>query len=80
MVEYEYSVAEGRLVHVDMNKRTIIVQDEEGQEWEYILSEKVELSEDWIIDHLGEMVKIIYKYEAGKYETGPWIVLKIEEV
>ena len=80
MVEYEYRVDEGRLVHVDMSKRTITVEDINHRRWEYRLSEDIELSEDWIINHLDKMVKIFYKHEAGKYETGPWIVLKIEEV
>jgi len=80
MVEYEYRVDEGRLVHVDMSKRTITVEDRWGYKWTYRLSEDIELSEDWIINHLDKTVKIFYKYEAGKYRTGPCIVLKIEEI
>ena len=71
----KYGVATEKLVLVDLDKRTITTQDEEGREWEYELSEDIELDEKWIVDHLGEEITITYKETEEAY-----IVLRIKEL
>jgi len=72
----KYGVAKERLVYVDLDERKITTEDEEGREWEYKLSEDIELSEEWVLNHLGEEITIYYKQERA---GGPLIIVKIEE-
>ena len=73
----KYGVAKERLVYVDLDKRRITTEDEGGNVFVYNLPEDIELSEKWILDHLGEEITILYKQES---EGGPMIVVKIREL
>ena len=70
----KYGVTYGTLVYVDLDKRIIVVHDAYGVEWKYKLPENVELNEEWIIEHLSEGIKVIYKEEEDMR-----IAMRIEE-